>query len=284
LKKFVGISIIAILLLALVVVVSGCTTPTPTPAANVTVTPVANVTATPAANATQNLTMTPGILSVATEAHYPPFENINTTANAFEGFDIDVMNEIGKELGLEVKYTDSAFDTIIPAIQAKKFDCAISAFTITPKRQETVDFSDWYYESPGQAISVRAAETGIVNATGIVGKKIGVQMGTVGQDAVTHTAGVAADDVKAYATMNEAFMALKKGEVDAVVGDQPVSEPYVKNYPGDYKFVGEPLTATEYFGIVINKESPQLTAQINAALAKMKADGRLQKMHDKWFE
>jgi polar amino acid transport system substrate-binding protein len=270
--------LLLLLISAIVVSVSGCTT-TPT----VTVTPAPNVTATPAP--VQNMTLlTAGTLSIATEAHYPPFENINTTTSAYEGFDIDVMNEIGKELGLNVTYTDHAFDTIITAVQAKKFDAAISAFTITPKRQETVLFSDWYYESPGQAISVRASETAIKNATDIVGKKVGVQMGTVGQDAVKAFPNVSADDIKAYASMNEAFMALKKGEVDAVVGDQPVSEPYVKNYPGDYKFIGEPLTATEYFGIVINMDNPGLKTKIDAALAKIKADGRLQKFHDKWFE
>lgn len=278
-KKLLGVSLIGIILLALVVLISGCTTPTPT--ATPTAVPNATPTAVPAANYTL---LTPGTLSVATEAHYPPFENINTSTNEMYGFDIDLMNEIGKELGLQVKYTDSAFDTIIPAVQAKKFDCAISAFTITAKRQETVDFSDWYYESPGQAICVKASDMTINNSSGIKGKKIGVQMGTVGQDAVKATEGVNAADVKAYATMNEAFMALKKGEVEVVVGDQPVCEPYVKEYSAEYKFVGEPLTATEYFGMVINKDNPGLTAAINQALAKIKADGRLQKMHDKWFE
>jgi polar amino acid transport system substrate-binding protein len=261
----------------IVVSVSGCTSPTVTP------TPAPNVTATPAP--VQNMTLlTPGTLAIATEAHYPPFENINTSTSAYEGFDIDVMNEIGKELGLNVTFTDHEFATIITAVQTKKFDAAISAFTITPERQQSIDFTDWYYESPGQAITIRAGETAIKNASDIVGKKVGVQMGTVGQDAVKAYPNVSAEDIKAYASMNEAFMALKKGEVDVVVGDQPVSEPYVKNYPGDYKFIGEPLTATEYFGIVVNKDNSGLTAKINAALAKMKADGRLQKFHDKWFE
>ncbi len=281
-KKFVGISIIAILLLALVVVVSGCTTPTPTPTANVTATPVANVTATPAANATQNLTMTPGILSVATEAHYPPFENINTTTNTYEGFDIDLMNEIGKELGLEVKYTDHAFDTIISAIQAGKFDCAISAFTIKPDRQKSVDFSDWYYESAGQAIVVKPGNDIIKNGSNLVGKNVGVQAGTNGLDGVKAIANMSEDNIKSYATMNEAFMALKKGEVEAVVGDYPVCEPYYRDTPGEYKLAG-PLSETEYFGIVINKENKQLTAAINQALAKIKADGRYQTIYDRWF-
>jgi polar amino acid transport system substrate-binding protein len=263
------------MLLSIVLAISGCTSPTPTATPSVTPTPA------PAANYTL---LTPGKLAIATEAHYPPFENINTTSNTFEGFDIDLMNEIGKELGLQVVYTDHAFDTIITAVQTKKFDAAISAFTITPKRQETIDFTDWYYESPGQAIVVTAADTSVKNASDIIGKKIAVQEGTVGKDTVLALPNVSESDVLRYASMNEAFMALKKGEVSVVVGDQPVCEPFIKNYPGDYKFAGEPLTATEYFGMVVNKDNPGLTAAINSALGKIKADGRLQKMHDKWFE
>jgi len=275
LKKFIGASLVLIILLATIVAISGCTTPTPTATPSVTPTPA------PAANYTL---LTPGKLAIATEAHYPPFENINTTANTFEGFDIELMNEIGKELGLEVVYTYHAFDTIITAVQTKKFDAAISAFTITPKRQETIDFTDWYYESPGQAIVIAASDTTVKNGSDIIGKKIGVQEGTVGKDTVLALEGVKETDVLRYASMNEAFMALKKGEVSVVVGDQPVSEPFIKEYPGDYKFAGEALTATENFGIVVNKDNPGLTAAINSALAKIKADGRLQKIYDKWFE
>ncbi|WP_048198587.1 basic amino acid ABC transporter substrate-binding protein [Methanocella arvoryzae] len=272
-KKLSAVSIIAIALMTVVLVVSGCTTPTATPAADVTPTPAANV--------TQNLTMTPGVLSVATEAHYPPFENINTTTGEFYGFDIDLMNEIGKELGLEVKYTDHAFDTIIPAVQAGKFDCAISAFTIRPDRQQSIDFTDWYYESAGQAIVTKPGSS-IKNASDLVGKIVGAQAGTVGFDATKAIEGMPEENVKSYATMNEAFMALKKGEVEAVVGDYPVCEPYYRDTPGDYALAG-PLSETEYFGIVVNKQNKQLTAAINEALANIKADGRYQTIYDRWF-
>ncbi|OPY25557.1 MAG: glutamine ABC transporter periplasmic protein [Methanocella sp. PtaU1.Bin125] len=273
-KKFIGASIVLIILLAAIVAISGCTTPTPTATPSVTPTPA------PSANYTL---LTPGKLSIATEAHYPPFENINATTGAYEGFDIDLMNEIGKELGLEVVYTDHAFDTIITAIQTKKFDAAISAFTITGDRQKMIDFTDWYYESLGQIISVKPDNTAIKNGSDLAGKKVGVQLGTVGEMAVRNITGVNAEDVKSYASMNEAFMALKKGEVEAVVGDHPVSYPYIKNYPGDYKFVEEPLSEIEYFGIVVNKDNPGLTAAINQALAKIKADGRYQTIYDRWF-
>lgn len=270
-KKFIGVSLVLIILMAAIVAISGCTTPTPT----------ATPTGTPTPAAANYTLLTPGKLAIATEAHYPPFENINTTTNTFEGFDIDLMNEIGKELGMEVKYTDHAFDTIIPAVQAGKFDCAISAFTIRPDRQQSVDFSDWYYESAGQAIVTKPGST-IKNSTDLVGKMVGAQAGTVGFDAVKAIPNMSAENVKSYATMNEAFMALKKGEVEAVVGDYPVCEPYYRDTPGDYALAG-PLSETEYFGIVINKENKQLTAAINQALAKIKADGRYQTIYDRWF-
>ncbi|MCD1296082.1 basic amino acid ABC transporter substrate-binding protein [Methanocella sp. CWC-04] len=274
-KNSIKASVLIIMLLAACVFLSGCTTETPT------ATPTAEPTAT--AEPAGFTTLIPGVLSVATEAHYPPFENINTTTNDFEGFDIDLMNEIAKELGLEVQYTDHAFDTIITAVQAKKFDCAISAFTITGERQKMIDFTDWYYESKGQVISVKADDDSIKTAEDLVGKKVAVQLGTVGEMVTRNITGINQGDIQSYASMGEAFMALKKGEVVAVIGDHPVSYPYIKKYPGDYKFVDTPMSEVEYFGIVVNKDNPGLTAAINDAIAKIKADGRYDVMYDKWF-
>ena len=293
-KKFVGISIIAIFLLALVLVVSGCTTPTPTPAVNAT--PVANVTVAPTVapvtgiphtavvdNKTYNFTtIEKDTLQVATDASYAPFENINTTTNKIEGFDVDLLDQIGKELNVTPVYTNQLFDGIILSVQTKKFDTSISAFTIKPERQQSIDFTDPYYENKGQAIATKPNST-IKSPADLVGHKVAVQAGTAGQDAVRNLTGVKEDDIKTYATMPDAMLALKKGEVDAAAGDYAVMAPYVKSYPGDYQFAPKFLSETEYFGIIVNKDNKDLTAAMNAALAKIKADGRYQQIFDKWF-
>ncbi len=252
---------------------SGCTT-TPTASPTPTATPK------PAANFT---TLTPGVLSVATDASYAPFENVNTTTGKIEGFDIDLMNEIAKELGLNVTYTNQPFDSIILAVQTKKFDCSISAFTITAERQKTIDFSDPYYENRGQALAVKAGQDTIKSLDDLANMTIGVQSGTVGQQEIMNVSGVKPENVKAYTLMPDVMMALKKGEVQVAAGDYAVMKPYVDQYPGDYQFSNTSLSGVEYFGIVVNKENPGLTAAINQALAKIKADGRYDAIYKKWF-
>jgi polar amino acid transport system substrate-binding protein len=274
LKKLAGITLIAVLLLAIIVAISGCTSPTPT------TTP--NATPTAAPNTTTSLTLTPGVLKVASDAHYAPFENVNSTTGQIEGFDIDLMNEIAKELNLTPTYTDQLFDGIILSVQTKQYDCSISAFTITGERQKTIDFSDPYYENKGQSIAVKPGST-ITKPADLAGKKIAVQQGTVGEEAVRNITGVKAEDVKSYGLMPDVMMSLKKGEVDAAAGDYAVMYPYVKKYPGDYVFAPETLSDVEYFGIVLNKDNKELTSKVNAALKKIKDDGRYQTIYDRWF-
>ncbi len=171
-KKFIGASLVLIILLAAIVAISGCASPTPTATPSVTPTPA------PAANYTL---LTPGKLQVATDASYAPFENVNTTTNKIEGFDIELMDQICKELNLTPEYTNQLFDGIILAVQTKKFDCSISAFTINAERQKSIDFSDAYYENKGQAIATKPNST-IKAPADLVGHKVAVQAGTVGQD------------------------------------------------------------------------------------------------------
>jgi ABC-type amino acid transport substrate-binding protein len=270
--------LLLLLISAIVVAVSGCTT-TPT----VSPTPVPS--AAPAANFT---TLTAGTLSIATDASYAPFENVNTTSNQIEGFDIDLMNEIAKELKLNVTYTNQAFDGIILAVQTKKFDGSISAFTITAERQKTIDFTNPYYENRGQALAVQAGKDNIKTLADLGNISVGVQSGTVAQTeianiTVDNKTVVKTENIKAYTLMPDVMQALKKGEVQVAAGDYAVMKPYVDKYPGDYQFSNTSLSGVEYFGIVVNKDNSGLTAAINGALAKIKADGRYDTIYKKWF-
>jgi ABC-type amino acid transport substrate-binding protein len=269
------------MLLAIVLAVSGCASPTPTAAPSATPTASPKPTLAPIVLVNATL-LSPGKLSVATDASYAPFENMNTTTNKIEGFDIDLMDQICKELNLTPTYTNMDFYSIILAVQTNKYDCSISAFTILAERQKSIDFSDPYYENKGQAICTKPNST-IKAPADLAGKKIAAQTGTVGEQAVRNITGVNAADIKSYTTMPDVMLALKKGEVDAAAGDYAVMYPYVKNYPGDYVFAPTFLSELEYFGIVINKEDKGLTAGINEALKRIKEDGRYQTIYDKWF-
>lgn len=274
-------SILILLILAIVVAVSGCTGGQPTATATPTATAVPS--ATPTAKPIQNFTtLTSGELLIGTEVPYPPFEVYNTTTNDFEGFDIDLMKEIAKELNVKPVFKSMNFDPIITATQTNQLDAGISAFSITGDRQMRVSFSDPYFESQ-QTIAVRTSDNSINVVADLKGKKVGVQRGTTGALTAENITEINKDDIKYYDHIDEAFMALKKGEVDAIINDLPVSAQWVREYPGDYKFTGPKLGDKEYYGIITYKGNPELTAAINTALANIKADGRYDAIYNKWF-
>ena len=119
-----------------------------------------------------------GKLTVAASLDFPPFENLN--GDKPEGFAVDLMNALAKEMGLECEYLPSTkFDTIVPLIQAGgKADVGVSSFTITDKRLQQIDFTDSYCDV-NQSITVRK-DSGITDVSQLEGKKIGAQSGTTG--------------------------------------------------------------------------------------------------------
>ncbi len=163
-----------------------------------------------------------GYLLIGSDATYPPFEQINRSTNLVEGFDIDLAHQVAIALGVGLKVKTSAWDPIIPNLQANQFDVIISAMPITEEREEHIDFTRWYYKFH-QAILVEAgnplgiwAETDL-NAT----ITIGVESGTISDNWAQEYLN---DSVTLY-TFDNIFLAiaaLKQGSVDVVLGDYPI--------------------------------------------------------------
>ena len=124
-------------------------------------------------------TLEEGVLSVGTDAPYPPFEIGQPGDSDFGGYDIDVMNAIGEELGLEVEYTDTGFGTIFRDTANGQFDTEAAASTITPARQKVVNFTDPYYEAQ-QALVVPEGSD-IAGPEDLAGKIVGAQDATTGE-------------------------------------------------------------------------------------------------------
>jgi ABC-type amino acid transport substrate-binding protein len=283
-------------------------TPTVAPSDTLTVAPSKTPTEAPTAEATKEATMvaaataeataavtaaptamvvrTPGAckvsgeLTVGTDAAYPPFENVNTTTNKIEGFDIDLLNAIGAKGGFTPVYQNAPFDTIFTNLAAGQFDIVISAATITAERSKTVTFSNPYFAA-GQVIVVRKGdEATIKGPADLVGKKIGVQLGTTGAEAAKN---IKDAQISPFQTAPEAFQALANKDVDAVVNDNIVSYAIVQSRSElNLVVLGEPFTV-EYYGIVARKECPELTAKINEGLAAVIADGTYADIYGKWM-
>ena len=214
---------------------------------------------------------------VAVEPAFPPFEMQSASGN-LEGFDLDLMNAVGTEAGLRVKFESFSFDGIIPALQTGKVDAAISAITITAQRAQTVSFSRPYFKA-GLAIAVRKDNQKIKSFDDLKNRKIGVQIGTTGAKFAETVSNAKITNFKSSPL---AFQALLNGNVDAVVNDAPATLYAIRtqNLNG-LKIVGELLTE-EYYGIVLPKNSPHLD-KINQALTAIIDNGTYKKIYQKWF-
>jgi ABC-type amino acid transport/signal transduction systems, periplasmic component/domain len=221
----------------------------------------------------------PKVLKVGTDASFPPFEFQDEKSKEYAGFDIDLINAIGKQMGYKVEIQNTGFDGLIPALEAGNVDVIASGMTITPERSEKVNFSQPYYKS-GLSIVVKIDNNTIKSFKDLEGKKIAVQIGSTGADKAKEIKGA---DVHEFNTVPEAFMELKAGGVDAVVNDLPVNENYIaQNASKDAKLVGDLLTAEDY-GLATSKKNAELTKKINDALAELKKNGEYAKIYEKWF-
>jgi polar amino acid transport system substrate-binding protein len=218
-----------------------------------------------------------GKLVVGMSADYKPFEYHDKGDNIV-GFDVDVLKEVSKKLNLKLELKDTAWDGIIPGLQAKKYDLIMSAMTITEERKKAVDFSESYFNA-GQIIAVLDGNNNIKSVEDLKGKKVGVQLGTTADLEASEMEGV---EVKRYEKIPQAFIELNNGRVDAVAADLPVVAKYTLEHSG-VKIVGEPFT-TENFGIAMRKGDTELLEKINTAVAELKQDGTYDEIYAKWFK
>jgi ABC-type amino acid transport substrate-binding protein len=214
-------------------------------------------------------------LTVGSDIPFPPFEQGN--APNYEGFDIDVMNEIGKRIDRTIQYQDTAFDTIFTDLANGKFDAVISASTITPERQQTVAFSDPYYEA-NQALVV-TPDSEIQSTDDLGGATVSAQDGTTGEEYATDETD--ASRVNGFPQGPEAIQAVANGQADAAIIDEPVAKDAVEKQGGIE--IAQTISTGELYGIAVQKSDTDLLDQINEALVEIKDDGTLQKFYEKWF-
>ena len=218
----------------------------------------------------------PNPFRVATEATFPPFEF--QQGGQLTGFDIDLMRAIGKEADLNIDFRNLPFDGIIPALQARTVEAAISGMTITAERAQAISFSRPYFRA-GLAIAVREDNQTIKNFEDLKGKKIAVQIGTTGALEATKIPGATVSQFDSAAL---ALQELINGRVEAVVNDKPVTLYAIKEAGlRGVKVVGELLTE-EYYGIALPKNSPYLQL-INDALGRVIESGQYDAIFRQWF-
>jgi polar amino acid transport system substrate-binding protein len=215
-------------------------------------------------------------LTVGSDIPYPPFEE--GKAPNYKGFDVGLMEAIGENIGREVEFEDTSFDTIFRDLAQGKFDAVASATTITDEREETVDFTNPYYRSE-QAILVKKGGT-IDSVEGLKGATVGVQQGTTGQEFTDEKAD--AGEIRPYPQGPDAVAALRAGTVDAVVIDIPVAENAAEAEPGVE--ISAAIPTEEEYGFVVKQGDTELLEELNEGLEQAKEDGTYAKIYEKWFK
>ncbi len=192
------------------------------------------------------------------------------------GFEVDLASEIAKELGVEAKQAQNAWDSLIPALMRGDSDIAMNGIEITPQREKEVLFSRPYYIYTEQLV-VRKEEEAIKSVNDLKGKKVGTLSGTVAQDILMRMGGV---DVKIYAGQVEPYEDLAIGRLDAVLLDLPIAAYYAKPNP-KLKYAGQPV-GEGFYAIAVRKGDPDLKKRLDDVLFKLVSSGRLKEIYEKW--
>jgi polar amino acid transport system substrate-binding protein len=228
-----------------------------------------------------------GTLIVGMEAAYVPYEFFKD--GKIIGYDPDIIATFAPKLGVKPQLVDTAWNGIIPALYANKFDVIISAMTITKERAEKVLFSMPYADA-SNVILLRADENRIKTADDLSGKTVGVQLGSAAAEIIkTFEAKLKAAgkpgyaDVKQYEHYPEAYQDLINKRIDAVVNSKSTMLVVMKDAPGKFKMIGGVSDITAYFGMAFRKEDVAFQSFVNDQLAQMKKDGTLTKLQEKWF-
>lgn len=214
-------------------------------------------------------------LKVGLNSTFAPFEYIKD--GQLTGFDVDLINEIGKNLGYKITFIDQSFDGLIPSLKAGKIDLIVSGMSATEERKQSVDFTDEYFSST-QVYLRKKGNTSIDTKEGLSGKKVGVQLGTIQEIEGKKINGAIV--VANESTVN-VLMELNAGKSDAVILENIVAYEYLKNYPDLEVFFEEPISAGMAMAFDKGKHT-ELISQINSELKKLKENGKYDELRKKY--
>ncbi len=226
-----------------------------------------------------------GKLTVASDATYAPDEFMSSNGHTVIGMDADLMNAIGKVMGLKVTIANVTFDDIIPGMVAGRYMIGASSFTDTKAREHEVNFVD--YANVGESFyTLKSGGTSIMGISSICGLTVSVETGTTEEaDAKTQStkctkAHKKAVAVKNFPTQSEANLDVSDGHAQLGFADTPVADYQVKQSGGKFKIVGAAYAPAPY-GLAIAK-STKLTNAVKAAVLYLVKDGTYGKIFKKW--
>lgn len=222
------------------------------------------------------------VLKVGLDSGYQPFEMVDKKGNVI-GFDIDIAKELAKAMGVKLEIINTDFDGIIPALLTEKFDIILSGMTITAKRNLQINFADPYIVV-GQAIILSKKLDGKITSYKELNDPkytVASRIGTTGEMAVKRL--ISKAKYKSFDKEADGAMDVVNGQSDAFVYDLPFNVVFMAQHgEGKAILLDEPFTY-EPLGIGLRKGDPDFLNFLNNFIRQIKADGRHQRIYDKWI-
>lgn len=216
-------------------------------------------------------------ITVATNPEYPPFEYIED--GEFCGYDVDMIKAVAEKAGFDVAFEAMDFDAVISAVIANKDVIGVSGISITEERLINVNFSKGYINA-GLIVVIKDG-SGYATVDDLKGKTIGVQMGTTSDFAAEEVTGAA--NVAQYKTFLNAIMDLQGDKVDAVIVDKPVGLNILASLSDPSLVIVDMGLQSDWYGIEVNQDNPELVEKIDAALTELEAEGFFAELETKYF-
>lgn len=226
-------------------------------------------------------------LKVAIDPTYEPF-TYKTPDGKPTGFDVDIANAVCAEIKRKCVFVEQVWDSMIPGLQARKYDVIVSSLSMTEERKRVIDFSDRYYKTPS-AIVVKKG-TAYTGPASLKGKRIGVLKGSTQEKWALGELKPAGVNIIPYEAQDQVYLDINAGRLDGTVADKvEVHGGFLRKPEGkDYGYVGPDQYDTKYYGdgigIPARKGQKELIGQINAAIKTIRANGTYDKIAKKYFD
>jgi polar amino acid transport system substrate-binding protein len=220
-----------------------------------------------------------GKLTIATSPDFPPFEELNADGSV-TGIEIEIMELICEKLGVELDIKQMDFDSVLPGVQAAKYDVGVSGISVTPAREKNVKFTTPYCLAAQAIVVLEGSE--IQSKADLTGKKISVQSGTTAESFCLENN----YEVSAFKANTDAQTAMVSGKVAAWVIDDLTAAEMVAAYneanPTTKLVILDEAMTTEPYAFAFNMGSADLVNEINKILEELVTDGTVKKIFEEY--
>ena len=220
------------------------------------------------------------VYKVGIDTTYPPFEF--EEAGEYKGIDIDIINAIAENQGIEIELNPMDFGGIIPAMQAGELDIAIAGMSITDDRKKVVDFSEPYFDA-GLTLVIKEDNADVASIEDLKGKTLAAKKGTTGAKFAQENADKYGFEVVQFNDSPAMFQEVANGNADALIEDYPVIAYAIAQKDLGLKTIGDRLNGDQYGIAVLKGENQDILEKIDAGLKELREDGTYDEIINKYL-